>query len=108
MNQFIDDLRRKNLIFKRLTTIDPKTLGTRKKAGMYLGVDLNGYYAMILRIEKKSRVLRKEAEELMELHKKLESAIDTRIMQKYLFLKAPLCSKAKTLLENNGWKVWEG
>jgi hypothetical protein len=59
-----------------------------------------------MEIEKKSRILRKEAQELMVLHEKLEKYIDSRISKKYMIIKAPLCSKAKALLEERGWKVW--
>jgi len=42
----------------------------------------------------------------MLLHEKLEKYIDSKIMKKYMIIKAPLCSKAKALLEEHGWKVW--
>jgi len=51
-------------------------------------------------------VLRKEVGELMALHEKLEAYIDSSIKKKYMIIKAPLCSKAKALLEENAWKVW--
>jgi hypothetical protein len=59
-----------------------------------------------MNVEKKSRVLRKEAGELMLLHEKLEKYIDSKINKKYIIINAPLCSKAKALLEEHGWKVW--
>jgi len=94
------------MIFKSLKEIMPKELGSRKKVSLYLGVDLKGYYALVMELEKKSRVLRKEAGELMELHEKVEKHIDSRIAKKYILIKAPLCSHAKAMLEENGWKVW--
>jgi hypothetical protein len=42
----------------------------------------------------------------MALHEKLEKYIDSKINKKYIIIKAPFCSKAKALLEENGWKVW--
>ena len=71
-----------------------------------MGVDLKGYYAVVMRVEKKSRVLRKEVGELMVLHEKLERYMDSKIKKKYIIIKAPLCSKAKALLEENGWRVF--
>jgi len=71
-----------------------------------VGVNLKGFYADVMVLEKKSRVFRKEAEELMALHAKLEKYIDSTIKKKYIIIKAPLCSKAKALLEENGWKVF--
>ena len=106
MKTIVDYLQQKNLMFKSLKKITPKELGSRKKIGLYLGIDMKGYYALVMTIEKKSRILRKEASELMALHEKVENYIDSRITKKYMIIKAPLCSKAKALLEENGWKVW--
>ena len=106
MKNIVDYLQKKQIIFKSLKEVTPKELGSRKKLGIYLGVDLKGYYANVMQLEKKSRVLRKEAGELMFLHEKLEKYIDSSIKKKYIIIKAPLCSKAKALLEENGWKVW--
>jgi len=106
MKNIVDYLQQKRIIFKSFKEITPKELGSRKKIGLYVGVDLKGYYADVMVLEKKSRVLRKEAGELMALHEKLEKYIDSSIKKKYMIIKAPLCSKAKALLEENGWKVW--
>jgi len=106
MKKIVDYLQEKHIIFKSLKSITPKELGSRKKIELYLGVDLKDYYSVVMLVEKKSRVLRKEAEELMLLHEKLEKYIDSSIKKKYMIIKAPLCSKAKALLEEHGWKVW--
>ena len=42
----------------------------------------------------------------MALHEKLEKYIDSKINKKYIIIEAPLCSKAKGLLEEHGWRVW--
>jgi len=106
MKEMVEYLQKKNLIFKSLKEITPKELGSRKKIALYLGVDLKGYYTTVMKLEKKSRILRKEAQEIMLLHEKLEKYLDSKISKKYMVIKAPLCSKAKALLEENGWKVW--
>ncbi len=106
MKQIVEYLQKKNIIFKSFKEITPKELGSRKKIELYLGIDLKGYYALVMNVEKKSRVLRKEAGELMLLHEKLEKYIDSKITKKYILIKAPLCSHAKAMLEEHGWKVW--
>lgn len=106
MKNIVDYLQQKQIIFKSFKEVFPKELGSRKKISIYVGVDLKGYYVDVMHLEKKSRVLRKEAEELMVLHEKLETHIDSKITKKYIIIKAPLCSKAKAMLEDNGWKVW--
>ena len=106
MKEIVEYLQKKNIIFKSLKEITPKELGSRKKVELYLGVDLKGYYALVMNVEKKSRVLRKEVSELLVLHEKLEKYIDSKITKKYIRIKAPLCSHAKAMLEENGWRVW--
>ena len=106
MKQIVEAMNSKNLICKSLEEVHPKELRSRKKVALYVGVDLKGYYCLVMKLSKKSRVLRKEATELMALHEKIEKFKDTKITKKYIWIEAPLCSKAKALLEENGWKVW--
>ena len=106
MKLIVEYLQKKQIIFKSLKEISPKELGSRKKISIYVGVNLKGYYADVMYLEKKSRVLRKEVTQLIALHEKLETYIDSKIKKKYIIIKAPLCSKAKALLEENSWKVW--
>jgi hypothetical protein len=106
MKKIVEYLEKKNLIFKTLKPILPKELGSRKRVGIYLGVDLDGYYAIILQLEKRSRVVQKEAQELMVLNQQLMQVIDSNIPKKYITIQAPLCSKAKALFESQSWVVW--
>jgi len=107
MKELVEQMKQKNLICKSLEEVLPKALGSRKKVLLYVGIDLKGYYCLVMKLSKKSRVLRKEATELMALHEKLESYKDTKITKKYIWIEAPLCSKAKGLLQEYGWKVWQ-
>ncbi len=106
MKAMVEYLHTRGLIFKSFREITPKELGSRKQVTLYLGVDLKGYYALVMEISKKSRILRKEADELMRLHTTLEQYIQSRITKQYLRVNAPLCSHAKTKLEEAGWRVW--
>jgi len=106
MKEIANLLQEKNLIFKSLKPIEPKTFGSRKKIEIYLGVDLQKYYTCILRIQKKSRILSKEAREIMEFHKKLEQLNESKIKKKYIYIQAPLCSKSKALFKEEKWVVW--
>jgi len=106
MKEIVEYLKEKNIICKSLKALSPKELGSRKKIKIYLGVNLKGYHCSVMSLEKKSRVLRKEAGELILLHDKLEAYQDTKILKRYIRIHAPLCSHAKAMLEENGWKVW--
>jgi len=103
----VEYLQQKNIIFKSLKEIVPKELGSRKKVKLFVGVDLKGYYAHVMYLEKKSRVLYKEVGDLMILHEKVEKYIDSRIKKKYIIIKAPLCFKAKALLKEHKFRVFE-
>ncbi|SFV65634.1 hypothetical protein MNB_SV-14-1289 [hydrothermal vent metagenome] len=72
-----------------------------------MGVDLKSYYACIIHIRKKSKILSKEALEIMEFHKKLEIFNQSKINKKYIYIQAPLCSKAKALFKEQKWRVWK-
>jgi len=106
MKEVVEYLQEKKFIFKSLKEILPKELCSRKKISIYVGVDLERYYSVVMVVEKKSRVLRKDIAELLELHIKLERYIDSKINKKYIIIKAPLCSHAKAMLIENEWRVW--
>ena len=95
----------KSIIFKRIEEIVPKELNSRKKMQIFnaVGVDLN-YYAIFI-VDGKSRFLKKNAENLIELCSKLIALKDHNFKKKILLISSPLCSKAKTYLKENGWKV---
>ena len=107
MKEILHLLQENNLLFKSLKPISIKELGSRKKIDLYLGVDLKKYYTCIIHIRKKSRILSKEALEIMEFHRKLEIFNDSKINKKYIYIQAPLCSKAKALFKEQKWRVWE-
>ena len=105
MKEIVEYMSLNEVIFKKLKEIKPKDIGSRKKIQIYLGVNLKGYYCLIITISKKSRILRKEVLELIELHKRVEKYNDSKINTKYIIIQAPLCSHAKEMLKENGWRV---
>jgi len=105
MREIVEKLQDENLLFKSFKQILPKEFGSRKKIDLYIAVDLKKYYACIIHISKKSRILSKESIEIMKFHEKLEIYNDSKIKKKYIFIEAPLCSKAKALLEEEKWVV---
>jgi hypothetical protein len=107
MKEILHLLQRKKLLFKSFKSIDVREFNSRKKISIYLGVDLKKYYTCVIHINKKSKILTKEALELMEFHNKLEIFNDSKIKKKYIYIQAPLCSKAKALFKEQKWRVWE-
>jgi len=96
MKDILEILIKKNIICKELK---PLKLNTRKKLKAYLGVNLKNEYCLVLKIEKKSRILKKELEEIF----KMMPNINFRYKKKILLTSAPICSKAKEMLKE--WRV---
>ncbi len=95
----------KNILFKELEAITPKAIGSRKKINIYSGTGVdNNYYAIFI-ITSKSRFLRKQAQELLELIEKLAHFKEHNFKKKILLISSDVCSKAKLFLQDNGWKV---
>ena len=103
----VDFLSDKNIIFKSISVIEPKELGSRKRVDIYLAVDMRDYYNLIISISKKSRFIQKDEKDLIELHKRLEELKDIKIKKKLLLIDGDLCSKAKKVLIDDGWRVFE-
>lgn len=105
MKELVETLRKSGALFKSLEPRPLKPLGIKKRLDAYLGVDEKGMYAAVLHVEKKSRILMKEAGEYLAILETLETAEGHKIKRPFLVTTAPLCSKAKAHLEAHGWKV---
>ncbi len=105
MKNLIHYLNEKELHFKVLESIEPKELNSRKKMGIYHSVTLDSSYYAIFIVESKSRFLRKNANDLMTMLEVLKSYKSHNYKYKMLIISSPLCSKAKALLEEDGWRV---
>jgi len=105
MKQVVEYYQRQGILFRSLEPVPPKLLGSRKRVAIYLGVDTEQFYVMVIVISKKSRILKQEADTIMALHPRLESRVGSKIGKKYLLVNAPLCSKARVWMEERGWRV---
>ena len=96
MKEILDLLIKNKIICKKLEEIK---LNTRKKIKAYLGVNTKNEYCFILVVDKKSRILKKDIEELL----KFVPDINFRYKKKILITKAPICSKATEMIKD--WRV---
>ncbi len=62
------------------------------------------FYSIFI-VDAKSRFIRKNANDLLELHSKLIDFQEHNFKKKELLISSPLCSKAKKFLEENKWSV---
>ncbi|WP_456450684.1 hypothetical protein [Hydrogenimonas sp.] len=103
--EVLEPLQARGLLFKRFEPFSLKEIGSRKRIAVYHGVDTENRYTLVFFIEKKSRILQKEAKEWLALKAKIEAHYGYPIRQVVALVKAPLCSKAKALLEAEGWQI---
>ena len=106
MKEFVELLRSKGKLFKELRPLDPKEFGIKKRITLYEGVDLKSRYTLVIWIERKSRFLQKDAKQLIELVESIQNQRSYNYAKKILLIKAPLCSKAKELLQKEGFRVF--
>jgi len=94
-------------VCKSIDNINPSELGSRKKLSILQGIEIDGYYCALFATSKKSRFLKRDALDIFELLDKLEKYKNFSITRLYLLTDSDICSKAKMLLENNGWLVFD-
>lgn len=95
----------KDILFKDIKEVLPKELGSRKKIRIYIATSIKNEYYSIFIVDSKSRFIRKNASDLIELNSKLIEHVDHNFKVKELLIISPLCSKAKKFLEENKWRV---
>ncbi len=107
MKNIIDFFNDQQIIFSSFEKVEPKELNSRKKIEIYDAVGIDKNYYAVFKVDSKSRFIRKNALDLIDLLGKLITLKDHNYKMKILIISSPLCSKSKTLLKENGWKVFE-
>jgi hypothetical protein len=102
MNELNDFLFQNNIVLKEIENITPKT---RKKIEVYLGVDMKNSYYLIVKLNKKSRFLMKDAKELLEFLSQIDRIkdINFKYKKRVLLLSGEICSKTKEFLKE--WRI---
>ena len=105
MKELVEYFKAKGVLFKELYPVDLKSYKIKKRWQVFVGVDQKNRYWLIVRIERKSRFLRKDAQEVLSLQERLEQILGHGFKKRHLILKAPLCSRAEEFLKEAGWSV---
>lgn len=105
MKEITEFYRKKDILFKNIKKILPKELSSRKKVVIYTATSIKSYYYAIFIIDAKSRFIIKHAQELCELYDKLVLYSGHNFKKKELFIKSPLCSKAREFLKEKGFNI---
>ncbi len=95
----------KDILFKEIEKVLPKDIGSRKKIDIFVATSVLKEYYSIFIIDSKSRFIKKNAQDLIELNKKLAEYKGHNFKRKELLIFSPFCSKAKRFLEENSWRV---
>lgn len=104
MKEITELFTNKDIIFSSCNEIKPKEINSKKNIQIYecISVD-NNYYAIFVN-PSKSRFVQKSVNEYEDLYNTLTSYVGHNFKYKYIILpNAPLCSKAKKLLETLHW-----
>ena len=105
MKHTVDILRAHDIVIPKLTPLNNKDLGIRKKVTLYKGVDVNASYVLIIRVFQKSRFLRKNVLEIETILRQTKAKLGHNFKKKIILIQAPLCSKAEFELKEHGWRV---
>lgn len=96
-------LKNKNIVLKDLEHINFRSFEIKKRIEFFRGIDTQDRGWVIVVIDRKSRILQKDVKALRGLLQELP--LDLSYEKKIFLLKAPICSKAKDLLKQEGWLV---
>ncbi|RBQ29102.1 hypothetical protein [Aliarcobacter vitoriensis] len=96
---------KKNILFKDFKEVLPKELNSRKKIQIFVGTTIDLKFYAIFVVDSKSRFIRRNADDLMELCQSLSSFVGHNFKVKELLISSSLCSKAKEYLKEFGWSV---
>ncbi|HFU76229.1 MAG TPA: hypothetical protein ENK66_08295 [Arcobacter sp.] len=99
-------LQNNGITFETIVSIEPKQLGSRKKILILDCIDINKDSYAIFFTEQKSRFIQKTAQDIFALQTKLQEDTKNVYKNNIIFINAPLCSKAKKLIEDNNWSLF--
>ncbi|MBE2985122.1 hypothetical protein CCAL9344_07350 [Campylobacter sp. RM9344] len=108
MNQKICELfEDKKILLRDLRRVDLSEFCKKRLFEAYFGVDTKGYYEIVFIRYAKSRLLKKEALEICELCKRIETKFDTSIRKRTLFFSSQICSKSLEIFKQDGWRTYD-
>ena len=99
-------LNEKGYLFKKVTTIEPKEIKSRKKICILSCTDINSHFVSIFIIDQKSRFLIKNAKEIIELKDRLILHEDHNFKKNIFIIKSEVCSKAINHFKESKWVVY--
>jgi hypothetical protein len=105
MQMIVDSLRQRGKIYKKMQEVSPKELGIRNRIKIFSATDTNNENWAIFAVSQKSRILMKDVHKFEEIFEKLALYSEKTFAHKFIFIDAPLCSKAEAAFKEVGWKI---
>ena len=102
----VDRLQAEGVLFRRFEPFDLRHVGSRKRLRVFHGIDERQRYALVFFVRRKSRILQADVREWLELKERIEAYFGYAVWQNIAILQAPLCSRARALLEGEGWRLF--
>lgn len=106
MKEITEFLRENGFLFSDFKVIKKELLNTKKQIDIYCGCDTKKHYISVFIVRQKSRFILKDAQILNLLKDKLADLEEHNFKHNLLIIKNEICSKSKTYLNENNWKIY--
>ncbi|ANE34006.1 hypothetical protein [Campylobacter hyointestinalis] len=103
-NQICEIFNANKILLKNLKTLNFSDFSKRRSYQLFFGIDKNSFYTLVFLRNAKSKLLKKEFEELFDICKLIETKFDTNIKKHILFYNSQICSKIIT--QTKDWKFY--
>lgn len=94
----------RNIALRDLKEIDLNKFTTKRTLECIIGIDIKGFYNIVFIRSAKSRFLKKEFENILEIRSKIQADLGISFKKQTIFYSSEICSKTKKLMEEAGFK----
>ena len=94
-------------MFKKFTNLDMKNYTKKRTIRGFFGVDLNGYNTLIYLCSSKSKILKKDAQDFVNLDLQIQKGLEKVVKKHILFYSSDICSKSLKLFKESGFKIYD-
>jgi len=105
LKELIEILLSKKQIFKSIFKLDLKKVRIRKKMDIFVGVNIQSFYVLIIVAHQKSRFIMQHSKEILDIRARVVDYQGHNFKYSFLIVKNEICSKSKIFLKENNFKV---